>query len=70
MPFRNNQAIWIKELFIQTGLSHSRSSFLSTVVFVLIVPLLTWFSNLIAKAIILKVFQKHAGCGLLALSNN
>ena len=58
MPFKNDPAIWIKELFIQTGLSYSLSSFLSTVALVLIVLLLSWLLNLIGKAIILKVVTK------------
>jgi hypothetical protein len=68
MPFRNNPAIWIKELFIQTDLSRSLSLFLSTVVLVLIIPLLSWFSNLIEKALIPKVFQQTTRDDLFALS--
>jgi miniconductance mechanosensitive channel len=54
----NDPAIWFKELFIQAGLSYSFSSFLSTVALVLIVILLSWFSNLIAKVVILKIVTR------------
>ena len=55
MPLMNDPAIWSKELFIQAGLSYSFSSFFSTIALVLIVVLLSWFANLIAKAVILKI---------------
>ena len=55
MPLINDPAIWFKDLFVNAGLSYSLSSFLSTIALVLIVILLSWFSNLIAKAIILKI---------------
>ena len=58
MPLMNDPAIWFKELFIQAGLSYSFSSFLSTVALVLIVILLSWFSNLIAKVVILKIVTR------------
>jgi miniconductance mechanosensitive channel len=52
MRFMNDPSIWIKELFIQTGLSYSLSSFLSTVTLVVIVSILSWVANFIAKLII------------------
>jgi miniconductance mechanosensitive channel len=55
MPLIHDPAIWFKELFIQAGLSYGLSSFLSTVALVLIVAFLSWFSNLIAKVIILRI---------------
>src|ERR1035437_10064668 len=55
MPLINDPAVWFKELFVNAGLSYSLSSFLSTIALVLIVILLSWFSNVIAKAIILKI---------------
>jgi miniconductance mechanosensitive channel len=58
MPLINDLAIWLKENFIQAGFSYSFSSFLSTVALVLIVLLLSWISNLIAKTIILKAVTK------------
>ena len=54
----NDPAIWFKDLFVHAGLSYSLSSFLSTVALVLIVILLSWFSNLIAKAIILQIVTR------------
>jgi len=54
MPFFNDPSIWLKELFIQIGLSYGLASFFSTVGLVLIVTMLSWLSNIVAKAIILK----------------
>ena len=48
----NDPSIWIKELFIQAGLSNSLSSFLSTVTLVVIVVILSWIANYLAKLII------------------
>jgi len=58
MPLLNDPAVWFKELFVNAGLSYSLSSFLSTIALVLIVILLSWFSNLIAKTIILKIVTR------------
>jgi miniconductance mechanosensitive channel len=58
MPLLNDPAIWFKELLINAGLSYSLSSFLSTVGLVLIVTLLSWLSNIVAKAIILKIVTR------------
>ncbi len=58
MPLMNDPAIWFKDLFVHAGFSYSLSSFLSTIALVLIVILLSWFSNLIAKAIILKIVTR------------
>jgi miniconductance mechanosensitive channel len=55
MPLINDPAIWLKELFIQTGLGYSFSSFLSTVALVIIVLLLSWVANFIAKVVIMKI---------------
>ena len=51
----NDPAIWFKELFLQAGLSYSLSSFLSTIALAIIVLILSWLANLIAKAFILKI---------------
>jgi miniconductance mechanosensitive channel len=48
----NDPSIWIKEFFIQAGLSYSFSSFLSTVTLVGIVTILSWTANFLAKFII------------------
>lgn len=55
MHLVKDPAIWLKEIFIDAGLSSSISVFLSTVGLVLIVLFISWLSNLIAKAIILKI---------------
>jgi miniconductance mechanosensitive channel len=58
MPLISDPAVWLKELFIDAGLSNSLSSLLSTIGLVLIVILLSWLSNLLAKAIILKIVTR------------
>jgi miniconductance mechanosensitive channel len=58
MPLMNDPAIWLKELFLQAGLSYSLSSFLSTVALVLIVLFFSWLSNLAAKIFILKIVTR------------
>jgi miniconductance mechanosensitive channel len=58
MPLLNDPAIWFKDLFVHAGLSYSLSSLFSTVALVLIVVLLSWLSNLIAKAVILQVVTR------------
>jgi miniconductance mechanosensitive channel len=58
MPLMNDPAVWFKDLFIHAGLSYSISSFLSTIALVLIVLFFSWVSNLVVKAIILKVVTR------------
>jgi miniconductance mechanosensitive channel len=58
MPLRSDPAVWFKDLFVHAGLSYSLSSFLSTIALVLIVILLSWFSNLLAKAIIVQIVTR------------
>ncbi len=53
MHLINDPAIWLKELFINAGLSYNLSSIFSTTGLVLIVIFLSWLSNLVAKTIIL-----------------
>ncbi|MBK7712840.1 MAG: mechanosensitive ion channel [Bacteroidales bacterium] len=48
----NDPSIWIKEFFIQAGLSYSLSSMLSTLALVVIVSILSWVANFIAKLLI------------------
>ena len=48
----NDPSIWIKELFIQAGLSYSLATFLSTVSLVLVVFMLSWTANFLAKFLI------------------
>ena len=52
MPGLGDPSVWLRDLFIQTGLSSGISLFLSTIALVSFVFLLGWLSNLIAKAII------------------
>jgi miniconductance mechanosensitive channel len=54
----NDPAVWLKDLFTQAGLSYSQASFLSTVALVLIVMLLSWLSNIIAKVLIGRVVTR------------
>jgi miniconductance mechanosensitive channel len=58
MLFKTDPAIWIKDLFIQAGLSYSLSSFMSTLTLVVGVIMLSWFVNLGAKVIILKIVTR------------
>ncbi len=58
MPLMKDPAVWFKDFFVHAGLSYSFSSFLSTIALVLIVVLLSWLSNLIAKAIIQNVVTR------------
>jgi miniconductance mechanosensitive channel len=48
-------SIWMKDHFIEWGLSYSLASFLSTITLVVVVAVLSWLSNLIVKAIIRKI---------------
>jgi miniconductance mechanosensitive channel len=48
----NDPSVWIKELFIDSGLSPSIALLLSTATLVVIVTLLSWIANWIAKMLI------------------
>jgi miniconductance mechanosensitive channel len=58
MHIFNDPAIWLKNLFIDSGLSYGFAAFLSTITLVLVVALLSWISNLLAKTIINKVVTR------------
>jgi len=58
MHLVKDPAIWLKEIFIDAGLSSSLSIAFSTLGLVIIVLILSWFSNLVAKAIILKIVTR------------
>jgi miniconductance mechanosensitive channel len=58
MHLVKDPAIWLKEIFIDAGLSSSLSILLSTVGLVIIVLILSWLTNLIAKVIILKIVTR------------
>jgi miniconductance mechanosensitive channel len=55
MPTIGDPSIWLKQIFIQAGLAPGTAIFLSTVALFLGVIVLSWLSNLIAKAIIRNV---------------
>lgn len=52
MPTIGDPSIWLKQIFIQAGLTPGTAIFLSSVALFLSVIILSWLSNLIAKAII------------------
>lgn len=52
MPRFGDPSVWLKEFFMQAGLDSGISLFLSTLTLLAVVFLLSWLSNLIAKAII------------------
>ena len=58
MIFSHDPSVWLKDLFIDAGLSNSISSFLSILVVIFSIALLSWLANLIAKTIILKVVTR------------
>jgi miniconductance mechanosensitive channel len=58
MLFSIDPGIWLKEFFIEAGLTNSLSSFLSTACLMLIVVLFSWLSNIFAKVIILKIVTR------------
>lgn len=58
MHLVNDPSIWLKEIFIDAGLDSSTALLLSTLGLVLIVLFLSWLSNLIAKAVILKIVTR------------
>ena len=58
MLFKTDPSIWLKDLFIQAGLSYSLSSLMSTITLVAGVIVLSWLVNLIAKTIILKTVTR------------
>jgi miniconductance mechanosensitive channel len=58
MTFKIDPSVWLRELFIDTGLSYSMSSFLSTFVLLFSIAIISWFSNIVAKTIILQVVTR------------
>lgn len=56
--FTNDPAIWLKELLVSAGLSFNLSSILSTAGLVLIVLLLSWLSNVAARAVIRQIVTR------------
>ena len=58
MIFSSDPSVWLKDLFIDAGLSYSMASFLSTIAVLLFIAFLSWLSNVIAKTIILQVVTR------------
>jgi len=58
MIFSTDPSVWLKDMFIDAGLSYAMASFLSTLAVVFGVAVLSWLSNLIAKSIILTVVTR------------
>jgi miniconductance mechanosensitive channel len=58
MNFKIDPSIWLKELFLDTGMSSSVSGLLSTAILLLSISVLAWLSNLIFKTIILQVVTR------------
>lgn len=51
-------SVWLKNLFIDSGLSYDFAAILSTITMVAVVFLLSWLSNVFVKAIIKKVVTR------------
>ncbi len=52
MLMLKDPALWLKDFFIEAGLSYGLASYLSTITLVLIIAFLSWLANQIAKLII------------------
>ena len=52
MLLLKDPAVWLKNFFIEAGLSYSLSSLLSTLTLIVLITFLSWMANLIAKALI------------------
>ena len=52
MLLLKDPAVWLKDFFLQAGLSYSLSAFLSTLTLILFIAVLSWIANLVAKVII------------------
>jgi miniconductance mechanosensitive channel len=58
MIFSSDPNLWLKSLFTDAGLNYRLSSFLSIIVVVFSIALVSWLSNLTAKSIILKIVTR------------
>ncbi len=52
MLLKNDPSVWLKDLFLQAGLSYSLSSLMSTIALVALVLFASWLVNLVAKLVI------------------
>jgi miniconductance mechanosensitive channel len=51
-------SVWLRELFLDTGMSYNMSAFFSTILLVCSITILSWLSNIVAKTIILRVVTR------------
>jgi miniconductance mechanosensitive channel len=58
MLFLKDPAVWLKNFFIDAGLSYGLSTLLSTLTLVCFIALLSWLANVIAKAAIKTIVLK------------
>jgi miniconductance mechanosensitive channel len=58
MIFSSDPSAWLKDIFIETGMNSGMASFLSIVVVIVSIAVISWLGNLITKAIILKVVTR------------
>jgi miniconductance mechanosensitive channel len=58
MLFSSDPSVWLKDLFIDTGMSYSMASFSSIMVIIFSIATISWLSNLITKAVISKVVTR------------
>jgi miniconductance mechanosensitive channel len=58
MIFSSDPTGWLKELFLETGMKQGLASFLSIIIIIASIGIISWIANLIAKAIILKVVTR------------
>ncbi|HVN57136.1 MAG TPA: mechanosensitive ion channel family protein [Bacteroidales bacterium] len=52
MLFLKDPAVWLKDFFIGAGLTYGVSAFLSTLSLIILITLLSWIANIVAKTII------------------
>lgn len=58
MIFSSDPSVWLKDFFLETGISTGMASFLSIAVIIISIAIISWLGNLITKAIILKVVTR------------
>ena len=58
MFFKTDPSIWLKDLFLHSGMSYSLASFFSSLTLIAGVLLLSWLANLVTKAIILRIVTR------------
>ena len=58
MIFSSDPSVWLKDLFIDAGMSYSIASFFSILAIIFSIAVISWLSNVITKAIILRVVTR------------